>query len=1249
MKKYSNTSLVSKNFPALAEYEKTDNQPIVFKFSGLKNIPKQNLFIYTNKDFYKKIFFQNFSDFKSFKDQLADLNDAENTYTYTGSMLKDENGNDIDSFDFRHLLFEYFFRKRNLNSIDKDIELGVGLYVEEEAAANSLPDSTALQWIPFNDPVKMKAPTYNDDLSIKFAGKDTRVSLKTYPSYLRYYQTGDVEFNKKWLKYFKVNDEAMEFIDDISVSSTVPITDIKMYLCDVTQPFAIEVESCIYPTTTMVESTITNYSEVRSQADPKRNDFSEINFDETSWIDDAQGRALTVESVWQRQTIDGRTIIAICPSNDERNIIHERHANGELYAINIPSDNIFRGSAEDFSTIESLTINLKRNVLVTGELNQPSCLRNQGGTEWSSDKSPVEYCSEHIITDLNQYLKELETDSERTAFVIEKLLGKLFVCGRTDMRAKPFDPVRYGSSYPWSSVDDDGYVALDEIGADLQRRIANYISSNAVPGNEDMTYPWKDENGVVRYSLFSKLEIETNWYAGIVSNVEVKLDEYNDYQLILQLTSVTKSELKKKASPMGWVFGESQIVDSNGVKVYYEPTLDGTKGPFGEALSISKYMTSFRFFDLSVMRNHTPISGTDSDLDPRRKFTPQDTAGAFCPTLNKAFYYNYETFRTLTDNLIKSSVTISPGTDLAFWFTDWQVYFGSLMGQGLWQKGLEVIIDASFEDLPGFKDLFTSETNFTNEYSFISHQRLLSEFNFTNSTLPVSVVSDTYYNSMNNRDVDEIEVEDINLMGFIPLDFNQEREKYFLQEQMTTYLGKNAWISDVKDLPTISIGYPALLLYQEDLRDDDYVKDFYDEEFSNTISRYSITGENTSGQEISWLYCYRPVRHSIKFYTTSFTDGTYLFDFNYVWLNKIDETEKNIYREMEAIEEAVIDPFQYEKLLSRKQPFGTYYYELTSNGVEIILPTHDLYPKTVLDPNAEIPTPPVFFKPGSKVCVGVKLEKNNVDSVELQFAKAQDIANGKTKWNSEFREVTDEVELSPVTAELKAPYGELWISLTKNTLVNHNFIHPAEWELELGMVVDKKMWKERVETTYIFSKPTIAHFYITEDSEIKYFLTSSTIDNIRKQFNRNVAYIGSAIIPPTAFFGLNKNIVNLNADEEAVFNDMKNLQLVEIEAQKIQLNNKQDENNREGLDGYLYNGIAHYTQMVKIVCQNDNDRFILQNLQSGNKVYQNDVAIGEVITVYANLDTIAIMLYDSAKPINTSANLVFDIFVTSLI
>jgi len=1256
--------------------EATPNQPIIFKFSTLKSIPKFNFYIYIKQDFYRKVFFHKFHSFKSFKEQLDVLNSSPTyTYTYTGTLL-DANNN--TTFDFTHLLFEYFYPTRN--GPDKDIELGLSVYVENETNANNLPNFNALKWIPFCNVNKQYISSYTDDDSLLYTGYDTRTSLKTYPDFFITDENNEKIFNKQWLQYFRLDRGAQE---QLAQGITPPsIQSIYLYAHTLDQPFPTLVEYCNYITTKLSEAKVTNYNEVMSAT--TANTWSEINFlntvNKTQGFQAGVGKPVTVECAWQVKSINGRTVIAICPSNSEHNIIHERDPKtGELYAINIPSENIYRGCDQYWPTSEKITISLNRNVAVKGDVLPPTSYFATSSTRQGSwgdldvltptqyAQQQIPYVSNNSLPDLNEYFKTLST-ADIAAFVSTHFMGKLFVCGKTDMRAKPFNPNRTGT-YAWVNKDENGYVALDEIASDLNRRMLNYIAGDNKPGSEEETYPFLDEQGKIRYSIFSKFEIQSDWYAGIVIGAEVTTDENGDYELQLQLNAVSKTDLDNYTSPLGWIFGESRL-DLSGAYPYYEEfNFNGNYVPaVGEFNSISKYMKSFRFFDLSIIDKFTPNYPVDSDepetnnLDYMRRFSCQDVGGALCPTLLNMFYYNYETFKNVIDKTVRSNINKEDLTTSVLPLSDWQVYFGIFGGRGLWQKGLEIIYDAKFEESPSFRQWFTSEENFVNEYSFISNQRLLGDFNFTNSTLPVSNIVDGHYNGMSinaGRAQDEIEVSDINLMFFIPYKENQAREKYWLQQQLRYFTKETTFpFFDAPTLETLKETFPCLVLYQEDARDaggDEYVKDYHDNGFTSSIERLSVSGELVSA-DLSWIYLYRPVRHSIKLNNTLYeVAGSYKFDFQYVWMNNVSEVDKANYRDTELTVNYSDDTYAIEYLRSRKQTFGTYYYELSESGIQLILPNHDLYDYTIIDlTNSD--AVPTFFRTGESVCIGAKIFCNNSKSVEIIEPTIREIALGISNWNNMYRGINETTVPKDCVSNMKAPYGDLWIALGNvnrtdkeigYTITNHNYVRPADCGIKAGMIVDKKSWRNLIETSYVYIKPTIAHFFMDENSDIKYLLSISTVDTIKKQFGKNVVYLGSAIIPPSEFFNLNKAIINVNDTKNLAFNTIKNTQRIDFEKIQTTLIEKYQENNREGYKGLLHNGEGHLTQMITLNIINENERFKFNSIIPGAKVWQNDFIKGEVIKKIDNLDSLIVLIYNSDTPINNNAPVQIEISITS--
>ena len=164
--------------------------------------------------------------------------------------------------------------------------------------------------------------------------------------------------------------------------------------------------------------------------------------------------------------------------------------------------------------------------------------------------------------------------------------------------------------------------------------------------------------------------------------------------------------MKAKTSPLGQIFGQSAFEE-------YET--------YGEKLSLNKYMTSFRFFDPSVMSDHTDNSS--SKLNSKYMFVNRDTFGAFSPTLNNDFYEDIDAFDS---DLVINSENQSVSAESAF-FTDLQVYFGFFMGQGLWQKGFEIIIDQNFAAHPTINALFT---DIETEFNFTAVARDVNEYDF---------------------------------------------------------------------------------------------------------------------------------------------------------------------------------------------------------------------------------------------------------------------------------------------------------------------------------------------------------------------------------------------------------------------------------------------------------------------------------------------------------------------------------------
>ena len=67
------------------------------------------------------------------------------------------------------------------------------------------------------------------------------------------------------------------------------------------------------------------------------------------------------------------------------------------------------------------------------------------------------------------------------------------------------------------------------------------------------------------------------------------------------------------------------------------------------------------------------------------------------------------------------------------------------------------------------------------------------------------------------------------------------------------------------------------------------------------------------------------------------------------------------------------------------------------------------------------------------------------------------------------------------------------------TITNHNYIIPAEWSLG-GVIITSKQWKNNIDYSYTYNDPSVVHFFLTEDSDIRNSISVTSVNNIRKQF-----------------------------------------------------------------------------------------------------------------------------------------------------
>ncbi len=1219
----------------------------------LREISFSNLTLqYTSKDFYKKYFFHRFRNFKSFTDQLADLNAEDPTiqYEYEGLMF-----DDLDNFDFRHLLFDYFFSTRTGD--DADVEMGVGLDFNSNddipSSPNNLPDYEALKWIPFNDIYTFEAPDYSDPNSSSFAAKSKKISLHTYPSF-KTVLNGENEFNKNWFKHFRLNDEAQVDILTNNGNVTVPITQLYIHLSEMDEKFPADVVEVNYTTTKKIDGKITNYDEVRSLIS-KVNDYSEVNFNDPIWKIIIDGDVETVESVWQLKDIGGQKVLGLCMGDNENNIIHERYSNGQLYAVNIPSENIYRNTSSETPTYETITIPLKNNIILKSNLALPYSGYNNDGNnpEIELDEyTPLNYCKEDVeYVDVEAYLSNI-TDATALNSAITNLLyshyiGKLFVMGKTNMRAKPYDEDRSVAFNPFDSfsnyLDENGYVYLDIIRKDLNARIANFAVGGLA--GESATYPWKDENEKISYKLFSKFEIETHYVSGEVIDGEITADG-GEYFLTLKIKSIPLSQIKEKASPMGNIFGASSFKDAYNL--------------YGEKHSLSDYMTSFRFFDPIVMDTNT--NDVDGNLDSRFWFCSRDTFGAACPSLNNTFFNNIDSFKEGLEQIVSNDQTASDPL-LNSTMTDVHVYFGMFMGEGLWQKGMEIIIDQNFSDHSLIKQLFT---DMETEFEFIAVQHDINDFDFTSDNLPEATEVTSPFNLPHNIKVEGKTIMP-QIMFFIPWNYNQAKERWWLYEKAfmaddTSTMG-DVELYNYSQTKQYSSCY---VQYKEEVRDiDQYVHDYHDEDFSAIIERIPVDREIIT-TAADMLYAYRPVRHFIQLYDSLLENPGqvgYKFDLSFAYTNGVANANVSTFWDYLLEAEYVVDVDALDELKNQKQLTGTYYYLLSNEGADLILPGHNLYEYTVITPGD--PNPPAFFRPGDIVSLSIKGIFDNKDSVEIKSPTINEIVKGVShQYTSEFRGVQSEfvrsqliqggthfnsaIELNNDRAEaLSSPYGDCWVKIGDieeanydggYKMVNHNYYLPSDWALN-GVFVTGKQWSNGTDVIYNSYNPSIAHFFIDNESEISYSLSKSGIIDMNKLISESKLYLGSFVIPPKGYFNINENSINVNDDHQQSLSLIKEKQNNDVQDMKLELYNIIQENDRENLNGLMFSSYAVATQTVKLQPITQEDKNLFNNIKEGTFIYQDNICKGTVMKKINNTYMIIVKLYNATNMINSNSKI----------
>lgn len=1210
-------------------------------------------FNYTSKDFYKKYFFHKFRDFKSFTDQLAALNVNEDgiTYEYEGTMLS---GNDVD-FDFRHLLFDYFFSNRV--GIDKDIEMGIGLDFassEISPSPNNLPDYDIFEWIPFNNIYKFETPDYSDPNSSLYAAKSKKVSLQTYPSFFSTLNDSS-EFNKNWFKHFRLNEEAQVEILSNNGNVTVPITQLYIHLSELDERFPLAIDQVNYTTTKKIDGTVTNYDEVRAKI-AGLNDYSEANFEDPIWKIIVDGDVETVESAWQLKDINGQKVIGICMSDDENNIIHERHSNGQLYAVNIPSENIYRYNDSEAPIVEELIIPLKNNIVLKSDLSLPYSGYNNDGSNPEitlTDYTPANYCKENVeYVNVEDHLKLLSGSaltSAITNLLYSHYIGKLFVMGKTNMRAKPYSYdedriVAFSAVEKWSDYyDEDGYVPLDIIRKDLNVRITNFISMGGTPLDENLTYPWS-ENGKISYKLFSKFEIDTHYVSGEVIDGEI-YDEDGSYFLKLKVKSVPLSQIKEKASPLGNIFGPSSF------KQYYDM--------YGEKHSLSDYMTSFRFFDPIVLQTNT---NDGSNLDSRFWFSNKDTFGAHAGSLNNSFFNSISSFKLGLESIVANDQTPTDALTTST-ISDAQVYFGMFMGEGLWQKGFEIIIDQNFSDHPLIKQLFA---DMENEFQFIAVQHDVTDFDFTYNNLPEGTELVPPYNFTHNELVEGKTIMP-QLMFFLPWIYNTAKERWWLYEKAS--MAEDESTMNAVQLYNYSLTKQhstCYIQYKEEERDSSqYVLDYVNSDFDTILTRHAIGGELV-GTAADMIYAYRPVRHYIRLNDGIYEDpGIYKFDLATLYTNDVNNATVSDYWEYLMTSDYSLDRDLLDELMTQKQLSGTHYYLLSNDGVELILPDHILYDYTIISPGSQ--EPPVFFRPGEPISLSIKGIFNNKDSVEIISPTINEIVNGVSiQYNSEFRGVqTDyvrsqieqgwthfspQIEMNNARAKsLSSPYGDCWVKVGDiedadyeggYKMVNHNYYMPTDWAIN-GIFVTGKQWANGSDVIYYSYNPTIAHFYIDDESEISYSLSKSGVVNMNRLNSENKLYLGSFIVPPKGFFNTNDNVINVGDDNQQSISLVKEKQNNDIQDMQHDLTAVIQENDRENLNGLMFSGYAIATQSVKLQVLSSDDKTLFNNIKEGTYVYQDNINKGIVMKKIDNSYLLIIKLYNASNMINNNSKLKF--------
>lgn len=312
----------------------------------------------------------------------ADLNKVMRGYTGIDFLVETNTDNNkkepIESFDIRHLLFEYFFNDRFKKSGNNNsyvysnyplMKLGIGFDTDDIDIDND--PRNPLNWIPFNtmgeesdviDDNDRNTWIYNYDNEgtqygaprTQLAVLKTRTSLKTYPEmYIEKNEGAEntMVFNNDWIKYFKFDDENKNAdlmvkllknqIHDIS-KSDVENLNLCFHLTDLDKLFAKEngLKSIKYISTCDIIETIADkYDSVPNIIDDTK--WSVINLD----IND---KVIYVDYVLQKKevSVNGEMIevIGVCPN--ECLITETYEGTKYISAIKIPSYNYLIAQSE---------------------------------------------------------------------------------------------------------------------------------------------------------------------------------------------------------------------------------------------------------------------------------------------------------------------------------------------------------------------------------------------------------------------------------------------------------------------------------------------------------------------------------------------------------------------------------------------------------------------------------------------------------------------------------------------------------------------------------------------------------------------------------------------------------------------------------------------------------------------------------------------------------------------------------------